>query len=264
MRFLEAALQLAGLGWHVFPVAPGSKLPAVPAREGGRGVNDATADPAQIEAWAKRHPRANVGVACGRPSGITVIDIDPKNGGNETVAFRKSRQQDFIPTVLSRTPSGGWHMFYAFEPMLKNSKSLLGPGVDVRTEGGYIVAPPSIAGKPYAWLVPPTGAELPRMPRWALEALRPKPHAAPMRSGAAQNPDASIQGLVNFVMNAKEGQRNQSLFWAAARAAEAGLPDMAARAALLDAAVACGLVAADGVRAANATITSGFNSKPRG
>lgn len=263
MDFLSAAMRLIELNWHVFPISPGSKLPAVPAREGGKGVNDATIDRAQIEHWARRYPRANVGVACGRPSGISVIDVDPKNGGNETVAFRKSRQQLFTPTVLSRTPSGGWHLFYAFEPLLLNSKSLLGPGIDVRTRGGYIVAPPSVAGKPYVWIVAPTGESLPRMPRWALEALRPRPHAVPSRSGAAANAPGAVAGLVKFMMNAPSGQRNQMLFWAAARAAESGQGNDSTRAMLLDAAVACGLVASDGMRAANATISSGFSGKPR-
>src|SRR5690606_11868268 len=75
--FLSVALRYAERGWHVFPLGANSKLPAI---KGGHGVKDATTDECQIREWAKSVPHANVGLACGKPSGLFVVDIDPRNG----------------------------------------------------------------------------------------------------------------------------------------------------------------------------------------
>lgn len=77
MRFVDAALPLIERGWKVFPLAPGTKVPAISRKAGGQGVLDASRDRAQIETWGRRWPRSNIGLACGRDSGFTVIDIDP-------------------------------------------------------------------------------------------------------------------------------------------------------------------------------------------
>jgi hypothetical protein len=72
----EAALAYAGAGIPVFPLAPGNKQPIVP-----NGFYSATTDPHAIRRWWQREPRANIGVACGAPSGWWVIDVDPRHGG---------------------------------------------------------------------------------------------------------------------------------------------------------------------------------------
>src|SRR3954463_16443607 len=72
--FLERSSAYAALGWPVFPVEPTGKRPAIPKAEGGRGVHDATCDPARIEVWARRWPDANVGLACG--VAFWALDVD--------------------------------------------------------------------------------------------------------------------------------------------------------------------------------------------
>lgn len=259
MKFLESSLRLSGLGWHVFPLATNSKLPAISKeKEGGQGVLDATTDETQLRDWARRYPRANVGIACGRVSGITVIDVDPRHGGNQTMVAFKAKNQHLTPTVLSRTPSGGYHVFYAFESALLNSQNLLGPGIDVRTTGGYVVAPPSVAGSPYSWINPPLGSDLPRMPQWAVERLRPKP-APVFQVNASRDTDDGLRGLLKFLENAKSGERNKCLYWAARRAAEGGFTDARSADALMGMAVQIGLTPDE----ARKTLGSGFKSGRR-
>lgn len=241
MDFLSAAFDLTRFGWRVFPLAPRSKIPAVPKDEGGRGCLDATDDEETIGAWSRRFPRANIGLACGIPSGIVVIDFDPRNGSNDSVARLKQQKRLFPPTVMARTANGGWHLYYAYEPELKNSKSALAAGIDVKTTGGYVVAPPSELeeGKLYRWLNSPLGGELPRMPRWAVEKLKPRPQPVLVHNRDAAPKD--IGPLVDFVAKSGKGGRNNSLFWAACRAAETGQLDAAAQASFLSAALVAGL-----------------------
>jgi hypothetical protein len=240
--FLEAAFHLTQFGWKVFPLMAGQKIPAVPKFEGGRGVKDATDDEEIIGAWSRRYPRANIGLACGLPSGVLVIDFDPRNGSEASVERLKGRKQLFTPTVSARTANGGIHLYYAFEPSLKNSSSALAQGIDVKTTGGYVVAPPSVleGNRPYTWLNSPLGGNLPRLPRWALEELKPKPKPTVVAFDSKQAPK-NIEPLVDFVAQSGAGDRNNKLFWAVCRAAETGQLDSKAEALFASAAQARGL-----------------------
>ncbi len=146
---LAAALEYAARGWHVLPLAPGCKTPPL-LPEGPRA---ATTDPAIIRAWWQRWPQANVAIATGPGSGLVVIDVDPGNGGDASWAVLEARG---IPSTLrAHTPSGGWHLYFR-HPGIKvwNSQSLIGPGIDVRGDSGYLTAPPSIiaaTGRGYSW-----------------------------------------------------------------------------------------------------------------
>lgn len=222
MEFLDAAFYLTQFGWKVFPLMPGQKIPAVPKAAGGRGCLDATDDENQIGAWSRRYPHANVGLACGQPSGIVVIDFDPRNGSDASLANLTARRQTFPATVTAKTANGGTHLYYAFDPSLKNSKSALAPGIDIKTTGGYVVAAPSVldGGKRYTWVNSPLGPNLPRLPTWIVEALKPKPK--PVLVHNRDKPAGDATALVRFVAEAQQGDRNNKLFWAAAKAAAEG------------------------------------------
>src|ERR1700741_4789635 len=118
--FLDAAFYLGQFGFRVFPLMSGQKIPAVATRDGGRGCLDATDNEEIIAAWDRKYPRANIGIACGTPSNCVVIDLDPRNGSEETIARLAKRKQTFPPTVMAKTANGGIHLYYAFEPSLKN------------------------------------------------------------------------------------------------------------------------------------------------
>jgi Bifunctional DNA primase/polymerase, N-terminal len=246
MTFLEEAFELCQFGWKVFPLSAWSKEPAISKNAGGRGCLDATDDEEVIAKWGRWYPHANIGIAAGEPSGILVVDLDPRNGSEESIAKLAARKQTFPPTVEVRTWSGGTHLYYAWQPGIINSKSKLGRGLDVKTTGGYVVGVPSNVrcketGKmgAYSWVRSPLGDQLPRLPQWAVEALKPK--AAPVMPRSSTEAPKDVSALVRFVSGAAEGQRNNSLYWATCRVAEAGKLGQSEKAAFLDAAVAAGL-----------------------
>ena len=146
---LAAALQYAARGWHVLPLRPAGKQPLT-----RHGCQEATADAAAIVAWWRRWPQANVGIACG-PSGLVVIDLDRDKGGLEAWADLRRRYAFDDATVMALTGGGGMHLYYRAPADLPigNSAGRLGPGIDVRGSGGYVVAPPSRhpSGRPYTW-----------------------------------------------------------------------------------------------------------------
>ena len=144
---LESALTYARLGWQVLPCRPGVKVPLT-----AHGVKDATTGEDTIRAWWVRWPSANIAIACGKTSGIYVVDIDID--ATKGVDGWKSLKEfpDLPATVRQDTPRGGAHFIYQSEtpPINKNG---FRPGIDIRGEGYYIMAPPSIHpnGKKYVW-----------------------------------------------------------------------------------------------------------------
>jgi len=196
------------------------------------GKDDATTDLTQVTMWWDRWPWANVGIR--PPAGVVVLDVDPRNGGD--VALRElCRQHAQLPqTLTARTGSGGLHIWLAYAG---RARGQLCRGVDVKTERGYVVVPPSlhISGRRYEWLMAlPTA----RAPRWVRRLLAPPslPVHRSLRTGGGDR-DA---GLVRTVAGALEGSRNRVLYWAACRAHERGsAPALLAE--LLAAAVSAGL-----------------------
>ena len=145
----EAALNYAKLGYAVFPLKPKAKEPATT-----HGFYEASTDAGTIEAWWVKNPDYNIGIACG--NGLAVIDIDqhPEGGkfGLETLRSWEKVHGDLLPTWTVLTGSGGLHYWYKTDLNFKNTVEVL-PGIDIRSKGAYVVAPPSIHpnGTEYEW-----------------------------------------------------------------------------------------------------------------
>jgi hypothetical protein len=147
-KLLAAALEYAEAGLRVFPLQPRGKKPATK-----NGFKDATTDPARIREWWAWKSDYNIGLVTGeQPAGwhLTVIDLDPD-------------KMDGAPPVLPqtatvRTGSGGHHLYFRTHEAFRNSASKLASGIDVRGDGGYVVAPPSVhpTGERYEWESPLT------------------------------------------------------------------------------------------------------------
>lgn len=223
--FFAEAMRYAKMNWPVFPCAPGDKVPAI---KGGHGVKDASTNPHQLKLWAKEYPSANIGLACGEPSGgLVIIDVDPRHGGLNSITALALKGRCFPDGPRSRTGNGGQHLLFRYDGRLANSKGKLGAGIDIRSTGGYIVAPPSWLkpsesgkGGRYEWIVSPFETMIPRLPIWVSELLRPrepKPYVPPK---TLEEGSTRLRGLIEFAQNAPQGQRNTSVFWAACRAAE--------------------------------------------
>ena len=150
-QFLDAAIEYASHGWAVFPLKAKGKDQLT-----AHGVKDATTNFDQIEKWWTKHPTANVAIACGQVSGgLLVVDLDEKeNGisGLDTLHNWESENGSLPETVRSITGKGGSHLFFHIDHKEKNRTGIL-EGVDIRSDNGYIVAPPSIHpnGRPYEW-----------------------------------------------------------------------------------------------------------------
>lgn len=129
-RVLQQAEELAGAGFPVFPLRQ-DKRPATP-----HGFKDAVRDPAQVACLWRRHTGPLIGVPTGALSGIDVLDVDPRHGGDRWwLAYGH-----LIPeTRIHRTRSGGLHALFKHAAPVRNTESKIGPGIDTRGEGGYIV-----------------------------------------------------------------------------------------------------------------------------
>lgn len=153
------------------------------------GFNDATTDPEQIRAWLERWPRAHWGIATGAASGLVVIDLDTKpdaNGVASMGALRERARGLLPPTLTVRTGSGGLHLYFRHPGgVVKCSSGRVGAGIDVRGDGGYVLAPGSghASGKLYSVIrdLPPAP-----LPAWLLEELKRTTPAEPLPSASTQ------------------------------------------------------------------------------
>lgn len=231
---LDAALDLAGAGWKVLPCIPAgpkAKAPLTP-----NGFKDATTDPGIIRAWWEQWPAALIGVVI--PEHLLVLDIDPRNGGSMAELEQALGALPDTLTSWSGRGDGGCHMWF-HSPTGRLSSKKLPQGVDLKLGGrGYCIAPPSphpATGTAYRW----DGDQVACLPRRASMTLRA---AAPPRAltAASTGPSGSNNaGLIRFVSEATQGQRNDRLFWAACRAFENGNDHIIDR--LFDAALTIGL-----------------------
>jgi len=141
----SAALRYAEFGWMIFPCRPRRKEPLTE-----HGLHDATTDPQVIGDWWSRWPEANVAVAL---SNLVVLDVDGAEG--EDTLARLIRDHGALPETLESKTGRGRQIFFTVEGVeIRNSAGKLGPGLDIRGAGGYVVLPPSVHpnGQVYAWM----------------------------------------------------------------------------------------------------------------
>jgi hypothetical protein len=271
-----AALRYIRWGWPVF-VLGRSKRPVAnckSCRAAGPGHDPAacgcltchgfyaaTTSPPRLAAMLAKVPGAVLAIRTGTAAGLAVVDIDPRNGGRIDPAL-------MTPTATVATGGGGWHLYYRHPggPLLP---ALPGrPGVDVKADGGYVVAPPSIhpgTGQPYRWAGERPVIEMPPALRAALTPPAPTPTPAPLSgpvptraAGGISSPPALLAALLRAVQTAPEGRRRVTLYGAArgiARMVTAGaITEPDARAAL----TAAGLAAQQTERDIRAAIDGAF------
>lgn len=146
---LESALELWRSGFSVIPIQSGGKRPLVSWIE----YQSRRPTEEEIYRWWQQYPNANVGIVTGKISGIVVIDLDLDKDGNESGA----RIYEQAPTdLIVKTGRGGYHLYYHYPEDVDRISNRVGllPGVDIRADGGYVVAPPSVhsSGRLYTWI----------------------------------------------------------------------------------------------------------------
>lgn len=228
---IAAALEYAKLGWPVLPLHTPrkngicscgrvdchsiGKHPRIPG-----GVNGASTDRAIIEKWWQDWPDANIGIATGLKSGIAVLDIDPKNNGHISLAQLEEEYGELLQTLRVRTGSGGEHIFFIYPgEEIINSAGKIREGIDFKTQGGYIVAAPSlhVSGEKYQWTV--NEGDIAEIPKW-LRTLLIEAKSKPTQSMT------SAEGMI------PPGQRNTSIFSLACSLRSKGLSEEAIKAAV--------------------------------
>lgn len=150
--FLQAALRLGKMGFHVFPLKANSKLPAIKDFP-----NRATNDEAKIRQWWGERPFCNVGISTtkfnGGDSGLIAVDVDNKGEkrGDDELLRLELDGKNLPATFTQRTPTGGKHIVYRVKQAVGQSASAIAPGIDTRSKGGYIVGAGSrLDGRLYA------------------------------------------------------------------------------------------------------------------
>jgi hypothetical protein len=276
-----AARRYMQAGWPVFVLGRPKRPPANcrTCRTAGRdhdpaacecltchGFHAATTDPARLARMLRKVPGGLLAIRTGTASGLVVVDIDPRNGG-------RIDRELMAPTATVATGGGGWHLYYR-HPGHRLLPALPGrAGVDVKADGGYVVAPPSIhpaTGQPYRWVGGRAVAEMPPALRAALTAPQatPAPAAADLahlvparRAGGISSPPALLAAHLRAVEQAPEGRRRVTLYGAArgiARMVAAGaLTRDQAEAAL----TAAGLAAQQTPRDIRAAISGAFHDE---
>src|SRR5579863_8197604 len=227
---LSAALAYALRGWQVFPLnyiidgecSCGDPTCGSPGKHPltQHGLYDASVEVEQVSRWWSENPSANIGIVTGAASGILVIDLDGDTGRDSFYDLLKEHNSVALDTLGVRTGGGGYHLYFGYpQNRVRNSASKLATRVDVRGDGGYVVAPPSMhaTGSRYEWL----DAEVPivSLPEWML-GLLVKP--TPLTS-------ANISGNV-----IPEGERNAALASLAGVMRRRGMSHEAISAALLE------------------------------
>jgi hypothetical protein len=167
-----AALEYLGRGWGIVPIESRGKRPLVRWEEFQRRL------PLQedVRGWFRRWPNANLGIVTGKISGLAVIDVDPRHGGAEALSALECTYAQLPPTASVLTGGGGRHLYFSCPGEPLRSRVALAPGIDLRAEGGLVVAPPSIhsSGGRYRWerCDPSDKTPMPTLPGWLDSLVR--------------------------------------------------------------------------------------------
>ncbi|MBL0058268.1 MAG: bifunctional DNA primase/polymerase [Elusimicrobia bacterium] len=201
---LLAALRYDLLGWGVIPVLPGGKRPLIPSWKEFQ-TRRATAE--EIHCWWETWPDANVAVVTGGVSGLVVLDVDGPVGRASIVGKE-------LPITVSVKTGKGFHYYYRHPGGVVGSPPGILPGLDIRGDGAYVVAPPSIHenGTIYEWPFPlsPEDTPLADMPNWLRDMVVPT--AMPvMSNGLAPHPallPLRATEYVDLLNGVEQGRRN--------------------------------------------------------
>ena len=222
-RMLDIALHFLALGFAVFPVHTSRNGVCSCGRDCGRdngkhpmtehGHLDATRDRNQVIEWWTRWPDANIGIATGPDSGVFVVDLDIKDGVDGLATLQRLEEENgsLPPTLKSSTGSGGRHVILRMPSdgtIIRNSQGRIGPGIDVRGEGGYIIGVGSThqSGECYGWVEgfsPEDGVEIAEAPQWLVDLATRTPPAAAAAPGVpvTELEDDEAQDIVDSLSN---------------------------------------------------------------
>ena len=169
---LDAAISYANRGWLILPLKPREKVPL--GRLVQHGFLDASLDLETIRNWWESEPHANIGIRTGAESGLVVIDVDPRSGGDDSLYELEQKFGELPKTIESITGGGGQHI-YLKHPGGFIKSAPIGLGLDIKADKGQVVAPPSLhpSGNSYLWEIEshPDDVKLATIPDWLMKFL---------------------------------------------------------------------------------------------
>jgi hypothetical protein len=162
-----AALDYLRRGWSVIPIIRGGKRPLTRWRD----YQDRRATPDEVYAWFRRWPDANVAIVTGAISGLVVLDVDAGHGGSASLQTLEQVNGALGPTPSVVSGGGGRHFYFAHPGTPVRNRAGIHPGIDLRGDGGYIVAPPSVhaSGIAYRWARGHASPQVCPMPAWLMQ-----------------------------------------------------------------------------------------------
>ena len=249
---LDAALGYARRGWRVLPLhsirdgtctcsqqdckSPG-KHPRIAS-----GVKGASNSESFLTDRWQASPDANIGIATGASSGIVVLDIDPRNGGDKSLAKLEAVFGSLPATLKSRTGGGGSHLYFKDPGGRLAGRANIRPGIDFKAYRGYVVAPPSIheSGKIYEFDDP--NAEIAELPAWLLQLIQSNGSAGAQTHASGHRvslDDLKISDRIKRLIrkgdvDEKYDSRSEAVFAALGAMIGAGYDDFTIWAVLLD------------------------------
>lgn len=199
---LAAALRYTRFHWSVIPMRTRDKRPLIKWLE----YQQRPATENEINEWYLQWPTANVGIVTGAISGLVVLDIDPRHGGEQSLAQWETAHGPLPISVEARTGGGGRHVYFKHPGGIVHNRVGIVPGIDLRGDGGCVVAPPSIhgSGNAYTWVSghEPGKLALAELPGWLLRLVR----------GDASNPGHSLGHWRQLLREGvAEGTRNNTI-----------------------------------------------------
>src|SRR3989344_5682777 len=189
-NLLDWALYYRKIGWSIFPVG-GDKKPLIPWTE----YQTKFATDKELNRWFSDPNTKGIAVVTGRLSELVVLDIDVAKGA-------KTEGMHLLPVPTVKTGGGGWHYYYQYpkDKEIRNSAGIVGEHIDIRAEGGYVVAPPSLhpSGNLYEWcdVLSPDEIGVEEIPKWLLE-----------KTSLFNESKINLTEIINGV---SEGRRNES------------------------------------------------------
>lgn len=224
---LDVALSYTARGWPTFPCRHQDEeyvdeygeieILATKTPLTSNGFRGATLSERIVREYWKRNPSAMIGVPTGAPIGCWVLDIDPKHGGPDTLAALEATHGSLPATLTAETTSGGRHYFFRHKQGVRN-RGALGAGIDVRGDGGYVIAAGSVPalGQPYSWLVDMEPVEA---PDWLLQLVLPQSYdsttvyQAPSTAGKISDRyvERAVQAELDDLAMEPMGNRNNRL-----------------------------------------------------
>jgi hypothetical protein len=207
----DAALQLAQKGFAVFPCQPRGKEPACDT-----GLHAATTDPERINRWWRAVPALNIGIATGAVSGIFVLDIDGNDG--EASLRQLEQAHGILPPTIEAITGKGRHCYFRIRAAIRNSVGQIAAGLDIRGDGGYVIAPPSVhpSGRAYTWSVD-AADDFAEAPDWLHSLIGAN------TNGKAGKPLEHWHRVLT--QQIRNGERNTTLASIAGKLLHAGLTD---------------------------------------